>query len=187
VSKSFYRTPLLDAKIVALVFSVKLKARPSHLLNLRIEPSVDESGVYPPSRCPSFSRSDRRKTRPLIPDLLQGGFMAVSQGARRDGCLLTRIARRISAGAHDDGGNVPFSITLVEALRARAGLFHILHQSWPTVNLKQLSHLNRRPGSLGRAFYAHSFKLLETSVKVVAPIVKKSFRFVTATHRTRRS
>lgn len=82
---------------------------------------------------------------------------------------------------------MPFSITLVDALRARAGLFHILHKSWPTVNLKQLSHLNQRPDSLGRAFYAHSFKLLETSVKMVAPIVKKSFRFVPATHRTHQS
>lgn len=56
--------------------------------------------------------------------------------------------------------------------------FHIPHHSWLTVNLKQLFHHSQRLGSSGRAFYVRSFKLLETSVKTVVPIVKRSSRFV---------
>jgi len=60
----------------------------------------------------------------------------------------------------------------------RLSLSYIFHHSWPTVNLKQLFRHSQRPGSSGRAFYVHSSKLLETSVKAVAPIAKRSFRFV---------
>ena len=57
-------------------------------------------------------------------------------------------------------------------------LSHILHHQWSTVNLKQLFHHSQRLGSSGHAFCAHSYKPLETSAKMVVPIVKRSSRFV---------
>ena len=61
----------------------------------------------------------------------------------------------------------------------QSSLSYPSHQPWPTVNLKQLFHHSQKPDSSGHASCAHSSKLLETFAKMVAPIVKRSFRFVT--------
>lgn len=176
-SKPFWWTPALDAKAVADVFHIEFKTKRPSLLSLCVEPPIDECGIYPSSTCPSFSRGGRREARPFVPDFLQGGSVAVSQGTCSNGYLLTCLARSISAGAHDGGGDLPISDRPVIS-EAQIVLVLHSHQSWPTVNLKQLFHHSRRQDSSGHVFYVHSSKLLETSVKMAVPIVKRSFRFV---------
>ena len=74
-------------------------------------------------------------------------------------------------------GHPPQWRTRRRRLRFSIGLAPF-HHSWSTARPEQLSHYNQRLGSSEHASSAHSSKPLETSVKMAAPTVKRSFRFV---------